>query len=436
VNSAAITAAAEVVRGFNLAHVAYPAGSDTLRIGLVGCGGRGTGAVNDVLQAEPGVKLVAMADVFPDRVQRSLRALKEIPEIKDRIDVPGERQFLGFDAYKKVLEADIDIVFLTTQPAFRPLHYAAAVAAGKHVFMEKPCCLDGPGYRSLLQTNRMVDAKGLKVVVGLQRRHQDSYVRGIQRIHDGEVGDIILIRTYFNMPSNGPDYTRRPDGVREMEWQLRRWGKYTWLSGDHIVEQAVHEIDVANWMMKDETPVKANGLGGRQSRVGCGNGQIYDHHFVEYTFADGVKHFAQAKQQQGGWTHVSDNVHGTRGTLTVGSGPYGVGGTADYSGGEGRTESVENVVSPYQREHTHLIEAIRQGTSLNDGHHGAKSSMTAVLGRMATYSGEEVTWEEATQSDLALAPGLEQYTLDSDPPVMPNEDGDYPVAIPGQTKAF
>ena len=302
-----------------------------------------------------------MADVFEDRLQRSLKSLETVEEVRDRISVPEENRFIGFDAYQKLLATNIDIVLLTTPPAFRPLHYAAAIAAGKHVFMEKPCCLDGPGYRLLMDTNKLADDKNLKVVVGLQRRHQASYVEGIKRIHDGEVGDIILIRTYFNMPAGGPNYDRRPEGMTEMEWQIRRWNMFTWLSGDHIVEQAVHEIDIANWMKKDEPPVKANGLGGRQVRIGWGNGQIFDHHFVEYVYADGSRHFAQAKQQPGGWSHVSDNVHGTRGMLTVGSGPYGMGGSADYSGGESCANRRGGMVSPYRQEHQDLVDAIRNG---------------------------------------------------------------------------
>jgi len=207
------------------------------------------------------------------------------------------------------------------------------------------------------------------------------------------------------------------------------------LSGDHIVEQAVHEIDIANWIKGDETPAKANGMGGRQVRIGCGNGQIFDHHFVEYTYADGARHYAQAKQQPGGWTHVSDNVHGTKGVFTVGSGPYGMGGASDYGGGEKRAEKAA-VESPYLREHQDLVDAIHADTPLNDGYHGAKSSMTAVMGRMATYSGQEVTWEEATNSDLELAPGLEGYSLKTTPPVMPDADGNYPIAVPGATKSW
>jgi len=430
--SAGVTAG--LAAGLGLARSARAAGSDELRIGLVGCGGRGTGAVRDALGTRGPMKLVAMGDVFPDRLQRSLTALKAAEDVAGSIDVPEDRQFVGFDACQKVLATDIDIVLLCTPPAFRPLHYAAAIAAGKHVFMEKPVCVDGPGYRLVMDTNKLADSKSLKVVVGLQRRHQKSYLAGIKRVHDGEVGDIILIRTYFNMPGQGPNYDRRPATTPELEWQLRRWGMFTWLSGDHIVEQAVHEIDIAQWIKKDEPPVKANGMGGRQVRIGPGNGQIFDHHFVEYVYADGSRHYAQAKQQPGGWRHVSDNVHGTKGALTIGSGPYGMGGSADYSSPADRGDggATEN---PYRQEHQDLVDAIRKGTPLNDGYFGAKSSMVAVMGRMATYSGAEVTWEQAIGSKLELAPGLDRMTLSTAAPVQPDPNGEYPIAMPGETKA-
>jgi predicted dehydrogenase len=424
-----------LVSGLGLAGSAHGAPNGELKIGLVGCGGRGTGAVIDALSTRGPIKLVAVGDVFADRLQGSLKRLKSSKDVGARIEVPEDRQFVGFDACQKVLATDIDIVLLATPPAFRPQHYAAAVAAGKHVFMEKPVCVDGPGYRLVMDTNTIADAKGRKVVVGLQRRHQKSYLAGIKRVHDGEVGDIILIRTYFNMPGRGPNYDRRPATMSELEYQIRHWGMFTWLSGDHIVEQAVHEIDIANWMKKDEPPVKANGMGGRQVRIGRGNGQIFDHHFVEYIYADGSRHYAQAKQQPGGWRHVSDNVHGTKGSLTIGSGPYGLGGDADYGkpADQGDGQAGEN---PYRQEHQNLVDAIRNGTPLNDGYHGAKSSMTAVMGRMATYSGAEVTWEQAINSKLELAPGLAAYTLSSAAPVAADEGGDYPIAVPGATKAW
>lgn len=409
-------------------------GDETLRLGFVGCGGRGTGACRDALRTAGPVKLVAMGDVFADRIDKSLASLRGIDEVRDRVDVPEERQFVGFDAYRKVLEAGVDVVLLTTPPHFRPEHYAAAVAAGKHVFMEKPCCVDAPGYRQLVATNAVARKKKLSVVVGLQRRHQHSYRRAIARIRDGAVGKIHLLRTYFNMSGAGHNDRGKPAGISEMEYQIRRWGRFCWLSGDHIVEQAVHEIDVANWIMEGH-PVRANGMGGRQVRTGRGNGDIFDHHFVEYEFADGVRHYCQARQIGGTWTHVSDNVHGEKGKMTLGSGPYGMQGKGrGLSRGPGRRPEGGRE-NPYQQEHDHLFASIRgSGPYCFDGEHGADSSMTAILGRMATYSGRVVTWDDAVASELRLAPA--HYAMDADPPAMPDASGVYPIAKPGATRAL
>jgi len=406
---------------------------ETIRLGFIGCGGRGTGACRDALRTDGPVKLVAMGDLFADRIKKSLASLTGIREVRDRIDVPEDRQFIGFDAYRKVLEADVDVVLLTTPPHFRPQHYAAAVAAGKHVFMEKPCCVDAPGYRKLLAANQAAKAKKLSVVVGLQRRHQYSYRRAIARIREGAVGKIHLVRTYFNMSGAGHSDRGKPADLSEMEYQIRRWGKFCWLSGDHIVEQAVHEIDVANWIM-DAHPLRANGMGGRQVRTGRGNGDIFDHHFVEYEFGDGVRHYCQARQIPGTWTHVSDNVHGEKGMMTLGSGPYGLQGKGrGLSRGPGKKANGRE--NPYQQEHDHLFASIRgTGPHCFDGDHGADSSMTAILGRMATYSGRVVSWDDAVASELRLAPA--HYALDADPPAMPDESGAYPIAMPGATRAL
>lgn len=418
----------------SIARAAHAAGDDTVKVALVGCGGRGTGACAQALQTKGPIKLVAMADVFANRIDASLRNIQnELQKrgLKDRVDVSDERKFTGFDGFKQAIDL-VDLVLLTTPPHFRPMHYDAAVKAGRNVFMEKPCCVDGPGYRQLLATNQEAKGKKLSVVVGFQRHHQQNYLEGIKKIRDGAAGDIQYIRTYFNMPAGGHNDSPKPAGMTEMEYQLRRWGMFTWLSGDHIVEQACHEIDIANWVM-DAHPISANGMGGRQVRTGRGNGEIWDHHFVEYEFAGGVRHYAQARQQPGVWSHVSDNVHGSKGMMTIGSGPYGSGGPSDYSGGEDRASSLS--VNPYQQEHDDLLASIRgTGAYLFEGDYGAASSMTAVLGRMATYSGQVVTWEQAANSELRLAP--DRYALDATPPVVPDEEGNYPVAMPGATIAF
>ena len=339
--------------GLSIARGAHAAGSDVLRIGFVGCGNRGTGACREALSVKPEVKLVAMGDLFPERLQKSLANLQKYEELNRRIDVPEERQFTGFDAYQRVLEAGVDMVLLSTPPHFRPLHYAAAVAAGKHAFLEKPCCVDAPGYRTLVAANEVARQKKLSVVVGLQRRHQRNYAEGIAKIRAGAVGEIRFLRVYFNMEGGGRAGELKPAGMSEMEYQIRHWGVFCWLCGDHIVEQATHEIDVANWIV-DAHPIRANGMGGRQVRKGPGNGDIWDHHAVEFEYPGGVRLFCQARQQAGTWSHVSDNVHGTAGKLTLGTGPWGLGNLTPR---HLRARDFHDI-NPYQREHDDLVASI------------------------------------------------------------------------------
>jgi predicted dehydrogenase len=422
--------AGALVAGTNIARFAHAAGSDTIRIGFVGCGNRGTGACREALSTKASVKLVAVGDMFRERIDMSLKNLMKYPDLAARIDVPDDRKFTGFDAYQKVIDAGVDMVLLTTPPHFRPIHYAAAIKAGKHVFLEKPCCVDAPGYRMLVEANEEAKKKKLSVVVGLQRRHQQNYLEGIKKIRDGVIGDVTFVRTYFNMPSGGRSGQARPEGLTEMQYQIRHWGVFCWLCGDHVVEQATHEIDVANWAV-GSLPLKANGMGGRQVRTGPGTGDIWDHHCVEFEFANGVRHFCQARQQPGTWSHVSDNVHGTKGALTLGVGAWGF--------GEANPRSIRakgfKGGNPYQQEHDDLMASITgQGPHVFDGDHGATSSMTSVMGRMATYSGKVVTWEEAVASQVKLAP--KTYAIDADPPTLPDAQGNYPIAQPGVTQAF
>jgi predicted dehydrogenase len=413
-----------------IARSAHAGGSDEIRIGLVGCGNRGAGACREALSTKGPVKLIAMGDLFPEQIEKSLKNLLKYADIRPRIDVPPERRFLGFDAHEKVIGAGVDLVLFATPPHFRPLHYSAAVKAGKHVFLEKPCCIDGPGYRTLLAANQEAKAKKLTVVVGMQRRHQRNYLEGVQRIRDGEIGDVRFIRTYFNMPGGGRSGQLKPPEMSEMEYQIRHWGVFLWLSGDHLVEQATHEIDVANWVV-DAHPVQANGLGGRQVRFGPGNGDIWDHHCVEFVYENGVRHFCQARQQPGTWSHVSDNVHGAKGVLTLGTGAWGF-GTLNPRDLRSKRYQADN---PYQREHDDLMASIRDdGPHRMEADYGATSSMTAVLGRMATYSGQLVTWEQAANSEIRLGP--ERYALDAEPPFQADAAGAYPTAMPGITKAF
>ena len=326
-----VAGAAAAAGTLSIARSAHAASNNELKIALIGCGGRGTGAVNDCMNAakilgQP-VKLIAMADAFEDRVRGSLGRLQK--EWAASIDVPEERMFTDLDNHQKAIDCGPDIVLMASPPGFRPTEYAAAIRAGKHVFMEKPCCLDAPGYRTLVEANNQADQKGLKVVVGLQRHHQAGYIKGIEEIHEGKLGDIMFMRVYWNGLGGGArDLGPRPqDDPEEMRFQVRNWGCFRWLYGDNIVEQHVHNLDIANWVMAKDGdprkahPVEANGMGGRVNR---GNyGDIFDHHFIEFTYADGTKMFSQSRHQPGTWNQVSEFVHGMQGTrgVAVGGGP-------------------------------------------------------------------------------------------------------------------
>lgn len=395
--------------GWNVARMAHASVDDRLKIALIGCGGRGTGAVKNCLQSCENVKLIAVADAFENNAKMSLKQLRKIEEIAPKIDVPPERVFVGFDAYRQAIDAGPDVVLLATPPGFRPMHYAAAVGAGKHVFMEKPCCVDAPGFRSFMETNKLADQQDLKVVVGLQRRHSDEFLGKVKDIQDGSLGDLTLMRAYWN---GGPIWIRRrkPEQT-EMEYQMRNWYHFVWLCGDHVLEQHVHNLDVCNWV-KGEHPVEANGMGSCHVRDNRGVGQIYDNHFVEFTYKDGTKMYSQCRQQPNTWNSVTQFIHGVKGSMEL-----------PGHGSDG-----------YDREHVALIDAIRNGTKLNDGWHGATSSFTAVLGRMATYSGQSVKWDEAVAKGPSEMP--ERYAFDADPPAMPDADGNYPMPVPGVYKPY
>lgn len=415
----AVTAAMLSAGPLSIARSAHAAGSDMIRLAFIGCGGRGSGAASQALSTTGGVKLVAMADVFPDRIENSLKYLLRNEAIRDRIDVPPERRFTGFDAYKRAMECDVDMVLLTTTPHFRPLHYAAAVAAGKHVYMEKPVAVDAPGVRVVMAANEEARKKRLAVAVGFQRRHQDSCRASVQQIRDGHIGEVRMIRSYYLMPGSVNGRSRTPQQT-EMEYQLRNWLYYTWLSGDHFVEQAVHAVDVGNWVA-GACPVKAHGLGGRQVRIGLGTGQIFDHGVVEYEFANGCRQMVFARQIPGCFQQVNLFALGTKGEISVGGGLVELGSSKQKG-------------FAYQQQHDRLFAALHAGQPFFEGDYGATSAMTAIMGRMALYSGKEVTWEAALNSRLSLKPA--KYDLNADPPILPNKDGSYPVAVPGMTIAW
>lgn len=409
--SAAAAAGAALVGNLNVARNAHAAGPDQIKVALIGCGGRGKGAAHDCLGVNDNLKIVAVADAFESNAKDAAAGLKRA--FPEKVDISDDRVFVGLDAYQKAINCGVDLVLLASPPGFRPQHYSAAIAAGKHVFMEKPCCTDAPGFRVLMEANKLADEKGLKVGVGLQRRHDQSYLNGIQEIRDGKYGDIKLLRCYWN---GGPIWIRkRQPEMTEMQFQVFNWYHFVWTGGDNIAEQHVHNLDVCNWVM-DDHPIEANGMGGCQVRNNKGIGQIFDHHFVEFTYGNGVKMYSQCRQQPGTWSSVSEHVHGTT----------GAGGVPSRKGG-GRS-------GPYQQEHIDLIKAIRDNAKYNEGWYGATSSMTAVLGRMATYSGQIVNWDDAVAKGPNEFP--EKLAWDANPRAMPDKDGNYPMPVPGSYKPY
>ncbi|MBL9115657.1 MAG: Gfo/Idh/MocA family oxidoreductase [Verrucomicrobiaceae bacterium] len=452
---------------------AWAAGSDEIKIAMIGSGGRGSGAGNQALSNPAGgVRLVAIGDLNKENLDKSLSNLRNAHA--DKVDVPENRQHVGLDAYKRVLDSDANYVILATPPGFRPYHFEAAVNAGKNVFMEKPVAVDAPGVRKVHEMAKIADEKGLKVAVGLQRRYQPSYRAAFKAVKDGVIGDITGGQVYWN--GGGIWFRDKKEGQSEIQYQMQNWYFFTWLCGDHINEQHIHNIDVANWFLTpfvgvrngapgpfknntdihfvhDATPVTAQGMGGRQQRVDKKFGQIYDHHYVEFTYANGVRINSQCRHQAGTNAEVREEFSGSKGTIYLSPGSARA---VDYKGNEiwkyepakapeGKDEPEKKGpdkkrrrnagggdADPYQVEHNELQQAIREKKYLNNAWYGADSTMSAVMGRMATYSGKKITWEEAYNSKVQHMPAI--VTNETEAPVKPDADGWYPIAIPGVTK--
>jgi predicted dehydrogenase len=412
------TGSAAAVAALSPSRFAFAQASDTLKVALVGCGGRGTGAAAQALNV-PGTELVAMADAFKDRLDGALNNLKTAHP--KSVNEPALH--VGLDAYKAAIDA-CNVAILCSPPGFRPQHFEYAVAQGKHVFMEKPVATDAPGVRRVLAAAAEAKKKNLRVGVGLQRHHQPGYQETIRRLHDGAIGDIHTLRVYWN--DGGVWVNPRKPGQSEMEFQMRNWYYFNWLCGDHICEQHIHNLDVGNWV-KNAYPVKARGMGGRQVRTAKEYGEIYDHHAVEYFFADGSTMFSQCRHIRGAWSSVSEHCVGTKGNSDVS------GHIIRATGSEAWRYPGTKNVDPYQQEHDDLFAAIRDGKEYNEAFNGAKSTMTAILGRMATYSGAEISWDDALNSQIDLFP--ETLAWDALPKSLPDENGFYKIAVPGQTKA-
>jgi predicted dehydrogenase len=414
VMSSAAAAAAAAVSRLDLATNAYAAGGDTLRVGLVGCGGRGTGAAEQALTADKNTKLVAMADAFADRLEESLKSLTS-SGVSSQVDVPSERRYVGFDAYQQVID-QVDVVLLTTPPHFRPAHTGYAVEKGVHAFVEKPVATDAPGVRAFLRHCEDAKKKNLSVVSGLCWRYHTPRRETIKRVHDGAIGDVVAIQTTYNSQGVWDPRRTRDQVGSEMEYQMRNWYYYTWLSGDHIVEQAVHAIDTMAWVMGDVPPTQCWGSGGRQVRTDPMYGNIYDHFSVVYDYASGVRGYHNCRHWAGTDNQVKDYVLGAKGTCDV----FG----NRISGPNKWRFRSDKKFDMYQTEHDEMFAAIRAGKPINNGLYAARSTLLAIMGRMTAYTGKTVTWEMAMNSTEDLSPA--QYAWGDAP--------QRPVPRPGFTK--
>ena len=396
-----------------------------LKLALIGCGGRGSGAAVQALTADDKVELYAMADAFRDRIDSSLNGIKEHFDGSKNIDIKEKNMFTGFDAYKKAIDL-CDVVILTTPPGFRPLHFEYAINNDKHVFMEKPLATDAPGIRKVLEVAKIAKDKKLNVVVGLQRHYQDKYITLYNKVVNGDIGKIVSGQVYWN--DGGVWVKKRKPSQSELEYQMRNWYYFTWLCGDHILEQHIHNIDVANWFIGDY-PISAQGMGGREVRNGIDHGQIFDHHFVEFTYASGAVISSQCRHQTGTASRVDEVFQGSNGSVVTGKGEMtDLSGNIKYKYPNKWNEDP----NPYQVEHDKLFQSIRNNEVINDVEYGAKSTMTAIMGRMATYTGKKITWDQAINSKEMLVPN--NLTWNSTPPTLPDDNGKYLVAIPGKTQ--
>ncbi|HRY50440.1 MAG TPA: gfo/Idh/MocA family oxidoreductase [Candidatus Paceibacterota bacterium] len=416
-----------------MARPGYAAESNTIKIALIGCGSRGTGAAENALSTEGPTKLWAMADVFPNRLENSYKTLTE--KHSAQLDVPPDRRFVGMDGFKKAMDmlSKGDVVLLATPPAFRPMHVEYAVQKGLNVFMEKSFAVDGPGIRKVMKAGQEAARQNLKIAGGLMSRHSEPLEEAIRRIHDGALGDIITCWAYR---VHGPvGIGDRQASMNEMAYQIANYSCFTWLNGSFIVDWLIHNIDVCCWV-KNAWPVAVQGSGGREVRRDAD--QLFDHYLAEYTYPDGTRMMAQGRHIANCWEFFGDVIQGAKGCAVLGE---GISHPRLYRGHQQKEENIlwQHQGSPgnaYQREHDLFFSAIRNDKPYNETERCAKSCLTAIMGRMACESGKLITWEEALNSQIELAPGLDQFTMNSQPPVVPNAKGEYPVAVPGKSQVL
>jgi predicted dehydrogenase len=392
-----LQASAAVATAAVVAQNAHAAGNDLLKVGLIGCGSRGTGAAAQALNADKNVKLWAMGDAFQDRLEYSLGQLLKDKAITDKIDVSMARRFVGFEAYRQVIGC-CDVVLLCTPPGFRPLHLRAAVEANKHVFAEKPVAVDAPGVRHVLESCTMARQRNLSIVSGLCLRYSTNYREMMRRLHDGAIGTLRVLQAN---DLRGGIWTRpRQPTWSDMEWQMRNWYYFTWLSGDFNVEQHVHNLDVCAWALGDRYPLKCVGMGGRAVRTGPEFGHIYDHFGVTYEYADGVRVFSNTRQQVGCRNDITVYAFGANGRAVISE----RGGQAMAITGPKAWSAPVKDNNFYQTEHDELFASIRKGAPINNGEYMSKSTMMAIMARMAAYTGQEITWQQAMTSKEDLSP--------------------------------
>ena len=377
---------------------AFAAGSDAIKVGVIGCGGRGTGAAENICEAAGSthkITIHAMADAFADQVKNSADGLSKNEKCQGKFDVPEERQFSGLDAFQKVIDC-CDLIILATPPGFRPQHIEAVVEAGKNLFCEKPVAVDGTGIRKVLAAAEKAKSKGLAVVTGTQRRHQAGYIESLNKIHDGAIGDVVTARVFWNQ-GNIWVRDRQPE-MDDMAYQITNWYHFLWLCGDHIVEQHVHNLDVARWALGDATPVSCVGMGGRQVNTEAGFGQSYDHFAIDYAFPGGQHVLSMCRQINGCAKDVSEYIVGTKGRAHLMPGNY------SFEGEGLRRLRVQNELNPYVQEHIDLLDSIANGTPINELERVAHTTLTAIMGRDSAFTGEELTWEDALNSTLDTFP--------------------------------
>lgn len=391
--------------------------SKSLKVGLVGCGGRGTGAAAQAVKADDFAELTAMADIYTDRIDESLGRLKNIGAISSRIKV--ENKFAGLDGYQKLIDSGVDVVLLATPPGFRPQHLRAAISAGKHLFCEKPVAVDAPGVRHVLETVKMAGEKNVSLVAGFCWRYS-NYIKAVfDQIASGAIGDIVsYYGTYYTSPVKPmPPASTRPAGMSDVEWQIRNWYNFCWLCGDSLVEQAVHTVDKVAWAFNDKPPISCVAVGGRQ--IPAEGGNIYDHFEVNYLYPNNVRAFVANRQIEGCYNENADYITGTKGVATIGRGPI------PRISGEKTWQWEGQKVDMYQYEHDVLFASIRQSKPINDGERMATSTLLAIMGRMAAYTGQQITWDQALNSQERLVPDHIEWNMS-----LPER----PLPRPGVTK--